>query len=250
MRKDFNKVLTERPRVGHKDKHKLVRKKYNSSFDINDEDGPLGGTEGMKKPYSDRKRNSDLWAAIRRFMASRVGCLWDDVWSEVNRDLHESDDMRAHWRVHCKIEVDEKVAVAPNGKLWRLAGRGGWIFDSVERNGWPLEGIPGCNKRFYVDPHTGILRKTPKMVWPERAREIEHPPHGYLMDDGVQIKYIEGIWYAVTVVARKMIRFHPERIFGEKVLRPAYTTFEMEYDYHKRQLNKKELKKYEVRNSS
>lgn len=262
MRNDFNKVLTERPRRGHKRKHKEVRKAYNSELKAgydNEEDGPLGGTEGMKKPYGrngvDRKGNTDLWSAIRRFMLSRVGRKWDDVWSEVNRDLRESDDMRAHWRVHCKIEVDEKVSVAPNGKLWRIAGRRR-LFD-LRKGEWPLEGIPGCNKRFYVDPRDGILRKTPETVWPKRHREIEQPEYGWDVGFGVTIKLIEGIWYDVTYTARLESYRVAVYDYNVKVIWPAPrpvlrydTQLRTVYDYVKRQLSTKELKKYGVKNEN
>lgn len=257
MRKDFNKVLTERPRKGHKRKHKEVRKAYNSQFSVNydnDEDGPLGGTEHMRRPYQNiRKSNSDLWGAIRRFMLSRCGRKWDDVWSEVNRDLSESDDMRAHWRVHCKIEVDEKVAVAPNGKLWRLAGRGSWTFDCLDRWGWPLQGIPGCNKRFYVDPRDGILRKTPKYKWSERSRKLEQPEYGWEMPDGNRIQYIDGVWYSVWHEEEKYMESVP--VYGERdpvtlrrpVLRVTLVPC-VRYNPRKRQLNSRELQRYGARN--
>lgn len=261
MRPDFNKVLTERPRQGHKRKHKEVRKAYNSKFNSarwdENEDGQYGGLEGMRKPYNswiDRKQNTDLWSAIRRFMLSRCGQKWDDVWSEVNRDLHESDDMRAHWRVHCKIEVDEKVEVAPNGKLWRLASRGRWTLRDIEHYGWPLQGIPGCNKRFYVDPRDGILRKNPDLVWDHPAREEDQPEYGWRMPDGVIIKYIDGIWYDVSYTPRivtERIPVYGPRVPGE-FLRPVIrydTVLRTTYDYEKRQLSSKELRRYGVSNS-
>lgn len=268
MRNDFNKVLTERPRKGHKRKHKEVRKAYNSKFNVNydnDEDGPLGGTEHMRRPYQNwdtRKNNTDLWSAIRRFMLSRVGRKWDDVWSEVNRDLHESDDMRAHWRVHCKIEVDEKITIAPNGRLWRVGGRRSFMFsDFAWDHCYPGE-IPGLSKRFYVDPRDGILKEAPEVphdwVHPARIAHLrknppEGPAYGWDMGDGVSIKYIEGIWYDVTFdpyQASEAYQFNTglRDLTGRRVYE---TRFRMVTRYHqrKRQLNTRELVKYGVRNA-
>ena len=246
MRKDLNKVLTERPRVGHKNKYKQTRKQHQRSFDCSDEDGPFGGCEGMRQPYRDRKQNSDLWSAIRRWMAKQVGRPWNDVFSEVCRDLHESDDMRAHFMAHVRIEVDEQVNITPNGRLYRPRGplsRGDW-------DNWTPDHIPGVRKRYYVDPRDGILKKTPDADYiGERHWRYEPESFGWVMFDGVQIKYIDGIWYAVAITVRKESYIDRRYNFSTKTYEP-YSAFRDAYDFHKRQLNSKELKKYGVRNAS
>lgn len=245
MRNDLNKVLTERPRVGHKDKHKSVRKKYKDTFDINDEDGPLGGIEGMKKPYHDRKTPSDLWSCLRRWMGKQVGRPWNDVFSECCRDLSESDDMRAHFMAHVRIEVDEKLAIHTNGRLYRPRGPESLSYSFTWED--PDE-IPGCNKRFYVDPRDGILKKSPERRWRGWKPKVEQPEHGWLMPDGVNIKYIEGIWYAVSMTVR--VESYPYRRYDHAT--KTYTVIIQlrdVYDYSKRQLNSREMVRYGVTNS-
>ena len=262
MREDLNKALTERPRVGHTRKHKHVRAKYNRfDFDEEDDDAP-GGIEGMKKPYGrggysvERKTNSDLWGVMRRFMASRAGRPWNDVMHEIVNDLRESDDMRAHFMAHVRIEVDEKLDIAANGRLYRP--RGNWRFENFDWDETFPGEIPGCFKRFYVDPRDGVLHKTPERpkgwVSPRwRNRKEEHPPNGYVMPDGVQIKYIDGIWYQITayeVRVGKWSRFpDPDWKTTGRHYRLVFDPTYHETNYTKRQLNKKELKKYGVANA-
>jgi hypothetical protein len=164
------------------------------------------------------------------------------VFSEVCRDLDESDDMRAHFMAHVRIEVDEKLSVHANGRLYRPRGpMGRFTWDDPKH-------IPGCFKRFYVDPRDGILKKTPNgnSRW---KRKEEQPEHGWLMDDGVQIKYIDGIWYEVSMTSRRVSRIIHPVIRNNEIIRPGRTILDTVYDYAKRQLNTRELKKYGIANN-
>ena len=97
MRKDLDKLLCEKPRIGHKRKHKDIRnrKKYKFSKSKIDSNGeyhgyPVPRKEGIRKPYKRlwvEKDFGEHLAPLRGLLHKNVGRKWDDIFSEIRKSL-------------------------------------------------------------------------------------------------------------------------------------------------------------------
>ncbi len=118
MRHDFGKVVIERPRSGFIRKFGQVRNRRDltkdklrrlvatgvsaANDDLEDvcEAFELGGIEQTSKIYGwEAKELTDLLGPVTGYLHSKVGCLWDDVWSEVCSRLRGSEPVE-HVRDH------------------------------------------------------------------------------------------------------------------------------------------------------
>lgn len=141
MRSDMKKLITRRPRGGggHRtmNKYRVRDVRYYNSYTEKFEPKRLG----ICKPHSllfGMRELRDYWAPLRRFLRSRVGRKWDDVYSEVCR-TSGSKGVLAH---HLKTHVKEIVGGIGHSGLCV-----GWTFKRGEAD----------YRAFYVD-NLGILR--------------------------------------------------------------------------------------------
>lgn len=228
MRKDFIKVLTERPRRGSGMRYHDVRPRDLINTDLEDEDNPILDA-GYRYPYGwDKKDFSDLIGPLHRYLNSCVGRPWNDVHSEICENLKGRNTVQQHLLDHVKQEVDLELKVDENDRLYHPTST--WRI----RNGDAVYGL-------YVDPRDGILKKAPERPrW--RYREPD-APNGYIMEDGIHIRCDNGIWYAIVEAARS------ELVTIASVLADGNYTYYKTHPERKLQLNTKELKKYGVRNA-
>ncbi|NWH09419.1 MAG: hypothetical protein HXY22_12395 [Alphaproteobacteria bacterium] len=119
MRPDMHKVIVERPRKGGGGQKK--------GRPVRDMDH-LPKQEGMRRryhPFGDRKVFNDHLAPLHRFLQKSVGRKWDEVYSEICRDLDARNVVQDHLRLHVKQEVDVHLRLGANGE-WRSATFGSW----------------------------------------------------------------------------------------------------------------------------
>lgn len=169
MRKDMAKVVVERPRYGGS-----YTKSGNKNTSL--EDLPI--KEGMRKPYGGRyyrKQFNDYLSPLRRFLESRVGKLWDDVYSEIRENINPNSTVQQHIMSH--------------------------VFGYVDIHVQYIDGIPFSKPPYprkieglYVD-YEGYLRyadyeKRPK--WKPKESYIE-------VNENQVLDKIDGIWYRVDV---------------------------------------------------
>ncbi len=149
MRKDMNKVLTKRPRVGGKGPQRKTYDQLNRCREKRFYKGVEVDTrpkqESMRRRHvvgGDWKEFSDLIGPLERFLISRVGRPWDKVWSEICQVLKGNGLQAAHLKGHVKQMVD---GIPHSGETF------------FREEDWfkPHWGA------VYVDEH-GILRKNPK----------------------------------------------------------------------------------------
>ena len=148
MRPDFAKVVTESPRSGsgRKNRKTGLRLTANTYFDIHD-DSP--GREKMcrrnRAGRDDWKEFRDVLGPIRGFLRSRIGRLWDDVYSEIRAVIspNATEPIRHIWEVHMKSEVARNCFVS-DGKICHFGSFGGGREEEV--------------RGFYVDPKTQTLQ--------------------------------------------------------------------------------------------
>jgi hypothetical protein len=177
MRNDMAKVIVERPRLRPFNSRKGRRQAL--------EDMPL--QEGMSRSASwrgARKQLNENLAPLRRYLERQVGRPWNKVYSEIAANLRVDNTVQQHVRDHLR----DFVAVKPRriSAGWRGTGRTLWYQ--------PL----------YVDPVTGILRRTDRL--PEekqrrrRARELRSGPvERVVLSDDRELRRLHGLWYEVQL---------------------------------------------------
>ena len=112
MRYDMNKVLIERPRIGGKGKQrktfeKASRPKEKRNFKGVEVDLSLK-QESMRKRHvvnGTPKEFSDLLGPLQKFLFSRVGQPWNDVWSEICKVMKGNGVQAQHIKGHVKQMV-------------------------------------------------------------------------------------------------------------------------------------------------
>ncbi len=148
MRSDMFKVIVERPRwgAGHAPSVKLKR-----SSDPDRKSVGLKRHAKCEAPYT-KSLNENL-APLVRFMRSRLGRRWDDVFSEICAQLDTGSTVKMHVRLH----LDDIVATRIVAGRW-----GEWMIDGEvldRRRRWSRL------REFFVDPRDGILKHRNEFPW-------------------------------------------------------------------------------------
>ena len=141
MRKDMAKKLCERPR-------------YGSSVDLGNflKPSKSGDPEGMalREPMRARWRSdyielNDYLAPLRRYLGKQVGRPWNDVYSEISKELRLDKETDRHVLLHVS-RIVSKVTIGRDGE-WLVDDRAGFGPKTISRQ-W-----------LYVDPHDGTLKR-------------------------------------------------------------------------------------------
>lgn len=141
MRADMFKVIVERPRWGsrHASAAKLKRSDPGIPFIGHKRHAFIGA-------HYPKGLNENL-APLIRFLRSRCGGRWDDVFSEICAHLDTGSTVKMHVRQHLDDFVASRISIGRYGE---------WMVDGelvIDRNRW------GWRRwRFFVDPADGILR--------------------------------------------------------------------------------------------
>lgn len=192
MRADMHKVVIERPRVGrsyanaynHIRKAKRFKFEFDDdgSFDVNDEFCNRRSLRARRIRGWDTKEFSDLLGPLKRFLQSRKGKLWNDVYSEIRSGLSTGSTIHQHILQHLDHMVATKTYIGDDGKVWEADGRP----------------YPVSTGHFYVHPETGILLRNGQ---PTRYRYVERPPkyevRRHRTDEGVVFikRPNDGTWF-------------------------------------------------------
>lgn len=270
MRSDMPKVITECYRHGRGNSYKIHR---NSKRNADIENAPQ--KESMRKWAKSRDIEKDFGehlGPLRRFIASKVGHKWDDVFSEICKSLNVNSQTHNHIIQHMYDTLEKDTFLGEDGHPYVLSYNGPRRAD-IETRWWNQQ------DRFYVCPETGIIKKVKYIPRTEK----EYPPfYKIVADDSVLIQ-IKNIWYMVSVhpdIDRKELErlcsnaANPESlctsvgIFAptekdflyynyiyKKIVRGlALTSYEKAFFYRyskmsqnvqeKRQISKRDLKKY------
>lgn len=141
MRADMFKVIVERPRWGsrHAPSVKLKRSDPGIQF--------IGHKRHVRTGARYYKDLNENLAPLIRFLQSRCGRRWDDVFSEICAGLDTGSTVKMHVRQHLDDFVAARISIGRDGE---------WMADGevmVDRTPW------GWRRwRFFVDPRDGILR--------------------------------------------------------------------------------------------
>ncbi len=265
MRKDLNKLLCERERVGSSNKFHTVR--HNNQFNKIDEQTPI--RESMRKRYnvthSWKSLNENL-NPLLRFIEGSVGRNWDKVYKEICQSFDKRSVINQHILDHLFQYVATKVSMY-NGEL----------YHHTKWNG--LEPLAKGWAPFYVDPKTNILkankhRKNYNAIYRQRREQEKQQLLRVerVISEYEKLKCVDGIWYKIeyqpfpppynyTYVDQSGVEVtivRQVRVYD--VEKQEYTSAEKHnndknknknnlYAAKKYQLSKQDLKRYNVENT-
>lgn len=238
MRPDMHKVIVEEPRHGG-DRHKNRRR-------ANLPDELLPKKEGIRRPYTHRKWFGEHLGPLKRWLRSNVGRPWNDVYSEASQVITADSPVRAHIRVHM-FEMVQRHTFMREGEVWCHCGSRSLPIRKIgSYSRWPT---------FFVHPETGIFWEAPPRRRKRSARVS--PVEQKWLTRSVLLRKLKGLWFECH-----LMRF-PERL--EKGDRPwrfdlaegrdicpsqaRHIYQEPVYCISKRQLSRKELKHFGLKNS-
>ena len=256
MRNDMSKVIVERPRVGGG-----LTKKRTRPVDPD----LLVSKEGMRAPhvrYHGGKELNENLAPLRRFLGKQVGRMWNDVYSEISENLKVSSTVQQHVRDHVNDFVAVRTSIR-NGEIWIQNYR--------------LQKLEDSRVMFYVDPASGILKVNPhRQEWIAKRKKsgaewhIKNAERIKEIASGTMIRKVDGIWYIGTLadVPAPIIKSYLRADGTENTYRTGGTAYDVllqktvehpdrafykrdaveKYCISKRQLNRKELQKYGLKN--
>lgn len=196
MRDDFNRVLTEDPRRGSRNKFSQYRRdKGNASFD----DEFSGGKESMMKrrriANGERKTFGDLLGPLEGWVRKQVGRKWNDVYSELCTLFDKRSVIKNHVHEHVFNNFVETNTAMIDGKACVMTYHG-WA--EIATVGW-------MRRRFYVHPATGVLSSADSQNEPgnreRKEREKAEKIHAVFRvhDKNTHLFFVDGLWWAYTL---------------------------------------------------
>lgn len=181
----MNKIIVERPRrggYGGEDPRYLSDQRR---MDLED----LPQRESMRRRWgSNCKELNENLAPLRRFVESRVGLPWDDVYSEIRENLDASDATQYHILQHLEGYVEKNTFLDGVGAVCTIGYLGQpYVIGSNRYAG----------REMYVHPGTGILCITPARARRTRERNDDRVlgPKGSME----QYHRLHGVWYVLSL---------------------------------------------------
>lgn len=201
MRKDISKILVERPRVGGVGKENSRRNRRETKQalrDIDDSVAPetdVWSFHAMKRvhtslpgSYDDKKQLNENLQPLRRFLDSRIGKPWNEVYSEIMQNLNLNNSVQYHVYQHLTRDrmVETNTYLSKSGKVIANTPWGPtWVGDR-----WYAT--------FYVDPIDGTLQKCENSLKARNRYNKQVPnKNGYFDKKNplVQWHKVKGVWY-------------------------------------------------------
>jgi hypothetical protein len=181
----MSKVIVERPRLRFplKNGSAYPRGHLENRWAPDLEDAPR--IESMGGSYKEKRLNENLRPLVR-FLRSRVGRRWDDVYSEIAEQISCKSAVQRHVLDHLRDYVVENVHIV-GGRVEHLAYRG---YESLLSYGMRFS--------FYVHPETHLLCLAPPVPRKRRKEDVVDPNRCVLSDER-ELRCIDRIWYAIDV---------------------------------------------------
>lgn len=219
MREDMSKVLVERPRVGGCGKRNARNNRHQTRQICKDipfeEDLDTPDFRGMKrvhtsKPnsFDDKKELNENLRPLRRFLDSKIGQKWDDVYSEIMSGINLNNAVQYHVWQHLIQGGEVQTKTYMEGSTVMAAGVIG-----------PEEMTTSYGREeFYVDPRDGTLRKTSRKKH-NHYRRLERSKNDSYCDPKnplTQYHKVKNVWYEFKLRAATAEETK-QKSFGENV---------------------------------
>lgn len=246
MRKDFSKVVTERPRSNGrwgKDYQGIPGKRLKEiqiDEDLHFKREPMSMSRGTKQ-------FTDVLGPLRRYLKKQVGRSWNKIYSDFCRNFNRNSNTQNHLIRHALDYVAFNVQYIKEGKDKVPYTSEGYRISSFK------------NEYFYVCPETGILKIAPKIKSkPKTVRNDFKEIDGkyYKEKDNIWYEIVLGkikrsnTWYGVPIICKDVLyKKNADEINDYRYTRKHGFPYVMPnvYCVKKRQLNKKEIRKLGLR---
>jgi hypothetical protein len=197
MRNDMAKVIVERPRI----------RPFSSRKGRHRDPDDLPFREGFRRAAAmrgDRKQLNENLKPLRRYLERQVGRPWNKIYSEIAAHLRVDSAVQQHVRDHLR----DFVAVKPR----RV--RAGWCC----RDLW--------YHPFYVDPSTGLLRRTDQLPEEKRRRRTARRPppvpvERVALSGDRELRRLHGIWYEIQLAPLPEPVYRAYREMQKRPLKPC-----------------------------
>lgn len=201
MKKYMNKILVERPRVGGVGKENSRRNRRETKQTLRDVDGStapetdIWSFHAMKRvhtslpgSYDDKKQLNENLQPLRRFLQSRIGKPWNEVYSEIMANLNLNNAVQYHVYQHLTRDrmVETNTYMSKSGKIVAVTPYG----PQVITDNW--------QPTFYVDPNDGTLQlSTACTRHIYRYRKDAPNKNGYYDKKNLLVQWhkIKGVWF-------------------------------------------------------
>lgn len=141
MRADMFKVIVERPRRASRYAPSVKLKRSDPGIHF------IGHKRQVKTEARYYKDLNENLGPLIRFLRSRRGRRWDDVFSEICAGLDTGSTVKMHVRAHLDDFVASRISIGRDGE-WMMDGE---VLGRKGRWSWR-------RWHFFVDPTDGILR--------------------------------------------------------------------------------------------
>lgn len=181
----LSEIVIERPRHGMR----ISLKKYKGFKKQLDRLTEVASEDGLLSPYLIKSRNKSKYLAdhlgpLRRFLRSKVGQPWNDVYSELCQRLKTNTMAGQHVIGHVWDFVERYVEII-DGKIY---------YKHYQKYRTRL--IETYRDRFYIHPETGILCLVEKV--PRKHQRQQKQTDIFIVDNYHQYHKINEIWYLIT----------------------------------------------------
>jgi hypothetical protein len=149
VRTDIQKLLCERERIGSTERSQKTRLKLNPNLEYSDDfdSGPLRVSSARRRQEYGGLRHKQLnenLNPLQRFLEASLGRHWDDVYSDIRRNIDPRRAIGLHVLQHLEHMVSHQVEIAEDGTPYHVGSRA-W-----RTRPHPVSGL-------YVHPDTHIL---------------------------------------------------------------------------------------------
>lgn len=199
MRVDMAKLLMERPRYGHSNGPRTSRMaRRGDRLELGRDSGEStvfdnksSMTRHLGGPKRARKELSENLQPLVRFLRSRLGRSWDEVYGEIMSRLNLTNTVQYHVYQHlCELGLVYIKTYIEGGVVMAATSRGP---EAIGRHG---------GRDFYIDPVSRLLcvtdcqRPTTTEGWQDqlRANRCIEPA-----TPTIQFHRIGGVWYELTL---------------------------------------------------
>lgn len=227
----LSEIVIERPRVGRRISLKKLTG-FKKQLDKLTEDA---SQDGLLSPYLIKPRNkskylSDHLGPLRRFLRSKVGQPWNDVYSELCHQLDSSTMAgqhvldHVHHYVEQHVELIDGIPYQKSRRQYRLAQWGRF--------------------QLYVHPETGILCDAKESVSQAIAPSLQPKQHLDIieLDRFHQYHRINDLWYLITYREVPATGIVFDVLNRARITGIASRYSDWVYAAHKRQCNKREIR--------
>ena len=179
----LSEIVIERPRNGMRISLKKLKGFKKQLHKLTEE----ASQDGLLNPYLIKPRNkskylSDHLGPLRRFLRSKVGQPWNNVYSELCQRLKTNTMAGQHVISHVWDYVEQHVEIIDG------------VIYSKQRYRIRLD--ISYRDRFYIHPETGILCAVEKV--PRKQKRKQEQTDVVIIDDNRQYHKLNEIWYLIT----------------------------------------------------